>query len=119
MRARRIFGATLMSAAMSAALVGTTIIAGGPASATETVAVTASAAGCTAKAFETVIIRDRTSTSGTALAQLNKGETAPSPCRMYYGGEYTKCNITSKRWVKVTRHGVTGYVVGTCVKQPA
>ncbi|MFP1624245.1 hypothetical protein ACLB9X_03300 [Streptomyces sp. 5K101] len=111
MRARRILGASVVSAA----LVGTTLIAGSPAVARTN----ASAATCTALALETVVIRNRTSLSGTALAQLNKGETAPSPCQMYYGGSYTKCGITSSRWVKVTKHGVTGYVVGTCVKQPA
>lgn len=111
MHARRILGASLVSAA----LVGTSLIAGSPAMAKTN----ASAAGCTALALETVVIRDRTSLSGTALAQLNKGETASSPCQMYYGGSYTKCGITSTRWVKVTKHGVTGYVVGTCVRQPA
>lgn len=111
MRARRILGASVVSAA----LVGTTLIAGSPAVARTN----ASAATCTALALETVVIRNRTSLSGTALAQLNKGETAPSPCQMYYGGSYAKCGITSSRWVKVTKHGVTGYVVGTCVKQPA
>ncbi|MEU3276128.1 hypothetical protein [Streptomyces antibioticus] len=35
---------------------------------------------------------------------------------MYYGSaEYEKCDIVSKRWVKVTPGGVTGHVVGTCV----
>ncbi|MDQ1012909.1 hypothetical protein QFZ82_007394 [Streptomyces sp. V4I23] len=111
MHARRILGASVVSAA----LVGTTLIAGSPAVARTN----ATAASCTALALETVVIRDRTSVNGTALAQLNKGETAPSPCQMYYGGSYTKCGITSSRWVKVTKHGVTGYVVGTCVKQPA
>ncbi|TQK52954.1 hypothetical protein FBY35_3418 [Streptomyces sp. SLBN-118] len=101
---------------MTAALLGTTLIAGGSAAA-QTGAAT-SASRCTATALETVVIRDRTSLSGTALAQLNKGEVASSPCQMYYGGSYTKCGITSKRWAKVTKHGVTGYVVGTCVKSP-
>jgi hypothetical protein len=105
MRAGRILGESLVSTA----LLGTTLIAtGGP----------AAAASCTATALEAVVIRDRTSTSGTALAQLNKGESAPSPCQSYYGGSYTKCGVTSKRWVKVTKSGVTGYVVGTCVKTP-
>ncbi|MFI2758076.1 hypothetical protein ACH5A3_04230 [Streptomyces echinatus] len=111
MHVRRILGASLAAAALA----GTTLVAGTPAVA----ATNASAASCTAKALETVIIRDRTSTSGTALAQLNKGQTASSPCQMYYGGSYTACGITSTRWVKVTKSGVTGYVVGTCVLQPA
>ncbi|WP_327281622.1 MULTISPECIES: hypothetical protein [unclassified Streptomyces] len=111
MRISRLLGASTVSAA----LVGTTLIASSPAIAQTN----AAAASCTALALETVVIRDRTSLTGTALAQLNKGETTSSPCRMYYGGSYTKCGITSTRWVKVTKHGVTGYVVGTCVKQPA
>ncbi|MEV6397161.1 hypothetical protein AB0M39_20685 [Streptomyces sp. NPDC051907] len=111
MRARRILGASMMSAA----LLGTTLVVGSPAVAQTN----ASAASCTALALETVVIRDRTNLNGTALAQLNKGERASSPCRMYYGGAYEKCGINSTRWVKVTKHGVTGYVVGTCVKQPA
>ena len=90
----------------AAALVGASFVVAGP----------ASAAGCTAKALETVIIRSTTSTSGTALAQLNKGQSASASCTMYYGtSSYEKCDIVSKRWVKVTRSGVTGYVVGTCV----
>lgn len=102
MRAARMLGATMGAAA----LVGTSFVVAGP----------AAAAGCTAKALETVIIRSTTSTSGTALAQLNKGESAPASCTMYYGSSsYEKCGIVSKRWVKVTRSGVTGYVVGTCV----
>lgn len=108
MRAGRILG----TSAAAAALVGATLIIGSPAVAQTD----AAAAGCTAKAFETVIIRDRTSTSGTALAQVNKGESASASCTMYYGtSSYEKCGIVSKRWVKVTRSGVTGYVVGTCV----
>ncbi|MEV6181553.1 hypothetical protein ACIHAR_24390 [Streptomyces sp. NPDC052016] len=102
MRASRILGATVGAAA----LVGTSFVVAAP----------AAAAGCTAKALETVIIRSTTSTGGTALAQLNKGESAPASCTMYYGtSSYEKCGIISKRWVKVTRSGVTGYVVGTCV----
>ncbi|MFE0455969.1 hypothetical protein ACFW2D_32785 [Streptomyces sp. NPDC058914] len=102
MRASRILGATVGAAA----LVGTSLVVAAP----------AAAAGCTAKALETVIIRSTTSTGGTALAQLNKGESAPASCTMYYGtSSYEKCGIISKRWVKVTRSGVTGYVVGTCV----
>lgn len=102
MRAARMLGATMGAAA----LVGTSFVVAGP----------AAAAGCTAKALETVIIRSTTSTSGTALAQLNKGESAPASCTMYYGSSsYEKCGIVSKRWVKVTRSGATGYVVGTCV----
>ncbi|ANP55187.1 hypothetical protein AVL59_41355 [Streptomyces griseochromogenes] len=90
----------------TAALVGTSFVVAGP----------ASAASCTAKALETVVIRSTTSTGGTALAQLNKGESASASCTMYYGSSsYEKCGIVSKRWVKVTRSGVTGYVVGTCV----
>ncbi|MFF8730386.1 hypothetical protein ACF073_28485 [Streptomyces sp. NPDC015171] len=111
MRVHRILG----TAVAAAALAGTTLVAGGPAVAAPGTA----AASCTAKALETVIIRDRTSTSGAALAQLNKGQTASSPCQMFYGGSYTACGITSTRWVKVTKSGVTGYVVGTCVLQPA
>ncbi|WP_217208262.1 hypothetical protein [Streptomyces sp. AC550_RSS872] len=102
MRAARMLGAAMGAAA----LVGTSFVVAGP----------AAAAGCTAKALETVVIRSTTSTSGTALAQLNKGESAPASCTMYYGtSSYEKCGIVSKRWVKVTRSGVTGYVVGTCV----
>ncbi|MFF7162804.1 hypothetical protein ACFZBP_15840 [Streptomyces sp. NPDC008086] len=102
MRAARMLGATMGAAA----LVGTSFVVAGP----------AAAAGCTAKALETVIIRSTTSTSGTALAQLNKGESASASCTMYYGSSsYEKCGIVSKRWVKVTRSGVSGYVVGTCV----
>ncbi|WP_079662131.1 hypothetical protein [Streptomyces sp. 3214.6] len=90
----------------AAALVGTSFVAATP----------AAAAGCTAKALETVIIRSTTSTSGTALAQINKGSSAPASCLDYNGTTtYEKCGIVSKRWVKVTRSGVTGYVVGTCV----
>ncbi|MEU6666388.1 hypothetical protein [Streptomyces sp. NPDC046727] len=66
-----------------------------------------------------MIIRDRPSTSGTALAQLNKDQTASSPCQVFYGGPYTACGITSTRWVKITKNGVTGDVAGTCVLQPA
>ncbi|MET7479481.1 hypothetical protein ABZT17_34675 [Streptomyces sp. NPDC005648] len=102
-RTGRILGA---SAAAAVALVGTSVVAATP----------AAAASCTAKALETVIIRSTTSTGGTALAQLNKGESASASCTMYYGTtSYEKCGIVSKRWVKVTRSGVTGYVVGTCV----
>ncbi|MET9966858.1 hypothetical protein ABZZ80_13315 [Streptomyces sp. NPDC006356] len=102
MRAARMLGAAMGAAA----LVGTSFVVAAP----------AAAAGCTAKALETVIIRSTTSTSGTALAQLNKGESAPASCTMYYANtSYEKCGIVSKRWVKVTRSGVTGYVVGTCV----
>ncbi len=102
MRAARMLGATMGAAA----LVGTSFVVAAP----------AAAAGCTAKALETVLIRSTTSTSGTALAQLNKGQSAPASCTMYYGSSsYEKCGIVSKRWVKVTRSGVTGYVVGTCV----
>ncbi|MEU5630199.1 hypothetical protein ACIA8I_08870 [Streptomyces rishiriensis] len=102
MRASRILGASVGAAA----LVGASFAAAGP----------AAAATCTAKALETVVIRSTTSTGGTALAQLNKGESASASCTMYYGATaYEKCGIVSKRWVKVTRSGVTGYVVGTCV----
>ncbi|MFE7955055.1 MULTISPECIES: hypothetical protein [unclassified Streptomyces] len=111
MRTSRLIGASLAAAA----LVGTAVVAGTPAVAQTN----ATASSCTAKALETVLIRDRTSTGGTALGQLNKGETASSPCQMYYGGSYTACGITSTRWVKVTKNGITGYVVGTCVLQPA
>ncbi|MFD7630541.1 hypothetical protein ACFV7Q_31745 [Streptomyces sp. NPDC059851] len=111
MRTRRILGAAMASAA----LVGTTLIAGSPAVAQTN----AASASCTALALETVVIRDRMNVNGRGLAQLNKGERASSPCQMYYGGSYSKCGIISNRWVKVTKHGVTGYVVGTCVKQPA
>ncbi|MCX4762289.1 hypothetical protein OG562_15150 [Streptomyces sp. NBC_01275] len=101
MRAGRTLGVSIAAAA----LVGTTFVVASP----------ASAATCTTTALETVVIRSATSTGGTALAQLNKGQTASSPCTMYYNGSYTACGITSNRWVKVTRSGVTGYVVGTCV----
>ncbi|SES48820.1 hypothetical protein SAMN04487983_107216 [Streptomyces sp. yr375] len=102
MRAGRILGGSIGAAA----LVGTSFV----------VATPAAAASCTAKALETVVIRSTTSTSGTALAQLNKGQSASASCTMYYGtASYEKCDIVSKRWVKVTRSGVTGYVVGTCV----
>ncbi|MFG2571248.1 hypothetical protein [Streptomyces sp. NPDC048481] len=102
MRASRILGAS----AGAVALVAASFVAAGP----------AAAASCTAKALETVVIRSTTSTGGTALAQLNKGQSAPASCTMYYGtAAYEKCGIVSKRWVKVTRSGVTGYVVGTCV----
>ncbi|MER5976207.1 MULTISPECIES: hypothetical protein [unclassified Streptomyces] len=102
MRAARILGV----AVGAAGLVGTSFVVAGP----------AAAAGCTAKALETVVIRSTTSTGGTALAQLNKGQSASASCTMYYGSaSYEKCDIVSKRWVKVTRSGVTGYVVGTCV----
>ncbi|WP_327315185.1 hypothetical protein [Streptomyces sp. NBC_01235] len=102
MRAGRILGASMGAAA----LVGTSFV----------VATPAAAASCTAKALETVIIRSTTSTSGTALAQINKGSSASADCTMHYAtSSYEKCGIISKRWVKVTRSGVTGYVVGTCV----
>ncbi|MDX3314756.1 hypothetical protein P1S61_38025 [Streptomyces sp. ME08-AFT2] len=102
MRAVRILGASMGAAA----LVGTSFV----------VATPASAASCTAKALETVVIRATKSTGGTGLAQLNKGQSAPADCTMHYGtSSYEKCGIVSKRWVKVTRSGVTGYVVGTCV----
>lgn len=102
MRVGRILGASMGAAA----LVGTSFVAATP----------AAAAGCTAKALETVIIRSTTSTSGTALAQINKGSSASASCLDYFGtSSYEKCGIVSKRWVKVTRSGVTGYVVGTCV----
>ncbi|WP_329410110.1 hypothetical protein OG802_12670 [Streptomyces sp. NBC_00704] len=102
MRASRILGAS----AGAVALVAASFVAAGP----------AAAASCTAKALETVVIRSATSTGATALAQLNKGQSAPASCTMYYGATaYEKCGIVSKRWVKVTRSGVTGYVVGTCV----
>ncbi|MER6560996.1 hypothetical protein ABT300_25350 [Streptomyces sp. NPDC001027] len=103
MRAGRILGATIGAAALG---LGTAVVVAAP----------ASAAGCTAKADETVVIRATKSTGGTALAQLNKGQSAPADCTMYYANtSYEKCGIVSKRWVKVTRSGVTGYVVGTCV----
>jgi hypothetical protein len=103
MRAGRILGATIGAAALG---LGTTIVVAAP----------ASAAGCTAKADETVVIRASMSTGATGLAQLNKGQSAPADCRMHYANtSYEKCGIVSKRWVKVTRSGVTGYVVGTCV----
>ncbi|MET9100059.1 hypothetical protein [Streptomyces antibioticus] len=102
MRAGRILGAVVGAAGLVGAMV--------------VVATPAAAASCTATALETVIIRSTTSTGGTALAQLNKGQSASASCTMYYGSaEYEKCDIVSKRWVKVTRSGVTGYVVGTCV----
>jgi hypothetical protein len=102
MRASRILGAS----AGAVALVAASFVAAGP----------AAAASCTAKALETVVIRSTTSTGGTALAQLNQGQSAPASCTMHYGTTaYEKCGIVSKRWVKVTRSGVTGYVVGTCV----
>ncbi|KUO13775.1 hypothetical protein [Streptomyces sp. DSM 15324] len=102
MRAPRILGASLGAAA----LVGAGVVLASP----------AAAASCTATALETVVIRSTTSTSGTALAQVNKGQSASASCVSYYGtSTYEKCGIVSKRWVKVTRSGVTGYVVGTCV----
>ncbi|MER6786847.1 hypothetical protein ABT330_19900 [Streptomyces sp. NPDC000658] len=102
MRASGILGASVGAVA----LVGASFVAAAP----------AAAASCTAKALETVVIRSTTSTGGTALAQLNKGQSASASCTMHYGAtEYEKCGIVSKRWVKVTRSGVTGYVVGTCV----
>ncbi|MGW7169751.1 hypothetical protein ACWGH3_31645 [Streptomyces sp. NPDC054884] len=102
MRAGRILGASMGAAA----LVATSFVAAAP----------AAAASCTAKALETVVIRATTSTSGTALAQINKGSSASASCTMHYAASsYEKCGIVSKRWVKVTRSGVTGYVVGTCV----
>ncbi|MFI2432318.1 hypothetical protein [Streptomyces sp. NPDC018693] len=106
MRARRILGASMAAVALA----GTTLVVGGT---------HAAAATCTTTALETVIIRSGTSTGTTALGQLNKGQSASAPCQMYYNGSYTACGIISNRWVKVTKNGITGYVVGTCVTGPA